>query len=352
MKNAETLEARIADLEKRNLRLEALYEIARDLGSSLQLDPLLDRILTRTLEALNSEIGSVLIHDPDEEILWLRASKGLGAGANEPTAMQMGQGISGWVALHREPILVDDVEADPRFSRRNLERYTTNSLISAPLLVRDKLVGVLNVNNKREGGVYRPEDLDLLVAIASQAAVVIDNAHLYEETQAFCYLDSLTRTFNHPSFQLMLEREFERAQRYERPLSLIVIDIDEFKSYNDQYGHTAGEKAIRSISELICKQSRSSDVNCRYGGDEFAVFLPESSAANARNFAEKIRESVDSHYFPGKVGDMGEHLTVSVGIASFPEDAQTHVVLIDKAEAALFEAKFSGKNKISTAEDI
>jgi diguanylate cyclase (GGDEF)-like protein len=205
----------------------------------------------------------------------------------------------------------------------------------------------MNVNNKQGGEAYTQDDLDLLMAIASQAAVAIENANLFEETLALTYLDSLTRLYNHPSFQKMLERDLDRAKRYSHPLSLVLIDIDDFKPYNDRYGHAAGETALRTISQLICAQSRSSDIVCRYGGDQFAVLLPETDSKNAKHFAEKVRESVDAHYFRGKAGDVAENLTVSVGVAAYPEDARSQVALVDLSSDALYEAKFSGKNTVS-----
>ncbi len=352
MEEADALRQRIALLEERNRRLEVLYETALDLGGSLQLAEVLDRILTRTLEALRSEIGSVLILDPDEEVLWLRACRGLDIAPAEATGMLLGEGISGWVAQNRKPILVEDVEADPRFARRSRERYTTRSLISTPLLIHDRLIGVMNVNNKKGGEIYTQEDLHLLVAIASQAAVAIENANLYEETVALTYLDSLTRLYNHSSFQKMLEREMERSKRYQRPLSLVVIDIDDFKPYNDRYGHGTGEEALRTIAQLICAQSRSSDILSRYGGDQFAALLPETESKSANQFADKVRESVDAHYFRGEAGDVAEHLTVSAGVAAYPEHARSHVGLLDMALEALFEAKFAGKNTVRGPGDL
>ena len=353
MDDQEHLHARIAALEERTRRLEVLYETARDLGGTLRLDDLLDRILARALDALRSEVGSILVVDEEDgEWLRLRISRGLVGVQPETIRVRIGQGISGWVAQHRQPLFVEDVEADPRFARRSDERYTTRSLVSAPLLARDRLIGVMNVNNKREGAPFTRDDLDLLVAIASQAAMAIANATLHEEALALAHLDPLTRLYNHGHFQRALDREMERAERYGRPLALVLIDIDDFKPYNDRYGHARGDEALKEVADLICAQSRLSDAVGRSGEDTFAAILPETDAKGAWIFAEKVRESVAAHPFPGAAGDLTETLTVSMGVAAYPEDARDRIDLYDIADSALYAAKFAGKNRVSGAEDI
>lgn len=343
---------RLARLEARNRRLEALYETARDLGSSLDLDAILDRVLGYALAALDSRSGEVLIHDADEEVLWVRASRGTDIPPGEAPGIPLGEGICGWVGRERRPLCLEDVNADARFARRSVEHGTAGAILCVPLVVRDRLVGVIKVSGIEGGATYTPDDIDLLTTLGAQIALAIENGHLFEEVVSHTYLDSLTHLYNHASFRNMLEREIDRAERYRRPVALVFFDLDEFKPYNDRYGHAAGNRALCTIARIICSQSRDSDVVSRYGGDQFAVILPETDTKRARTFAEKVRESVDAHYFPGEAGDVPEHLTVSVGVAAYPEDAVKSVALIDMAEGALYESKFAGKNRVSADEDI
>ncbi|MFQ5459141.1 MAG: diguanylate cyclase, partial [Myxococcota bacterium] len=322
------------------------------LADELEIDAFLDGALGRALEALEARRGEILIHDADEDQLWVRASRGTGVPPGEAPAIAMGEGICGWVGKARKPLCLADVNADPRFARREGERDTSGAVLCVPLLVRDRLVGVVKVSGTPPGNSFTHEDLDFLATLGAQIALVIENGHLFEEALSLSYLDPLTRLYNHASFRNMLEREVDRAERYGRSMTLVVIDIDEFKAYNDRYGHAAGNRALRTIGQLVCSQSRASDIVCRYGGDQFAAILPETDAKRARTFAEKVRESVDAHYFPGEAGDVAEHLTVSVGVAAYPEDAAKHVALLDMAEGALYESKFAGKNRVSAAEDI
>ena len=353
MHDGESLHTLIAALQERNRRLETLYETARDLGTPLRLDELLDRILARTLQALRADLGSILVVDnEDDKVLQLRVSRGLPVEPAEIVTIGVGEGISGWVAKQREPLLVQDVESDPRFARGDAENPMTGSFIAAPLLVRDRLFGVMSAGNKQGNAPFTAEDLDLLVAIAGQAAVAIANARFYGEALALTHLDPVTRLYNHGYFQRVLAREVERAERYERPLALVLIDVDDFKPYNDRYEHVSGDEALREIADLIHVQSRSSDIVARAGEDSFALILPETDYKGACLFAEKVRESIAAHPFPGPAGDIAVHLTVSIGVAGYPDDARDRTDLYDVADSALHASKFAGKNRVSGFEDI
>lgn len=353
MDDQESLHTLIAALQERNRRLGMLYETARDLGAALRLDELLDRILARALQALRADIGSILVVDSeDEKLLRLQVSRGLPAEPVEGVSVRAGEGISGWVAKRREPLLVQDVESDPRFPGGDVERTMTGSLIAVPLLARNRLFGVMSANSKQGNEPFTAEDLDLLVAIAGQAAVAIANARFYGEALALTHLDPVTRLYNHGYFQRVLTREIARAERYERSLALVLVDVDDFKPYNDRYEHVSGDEALREIADLIYVQSRSSDIVARAGEDSFAVVLPETDSKGAFLFAEKVRESIAAHPFPGPAGDIAVHLTVSIGVAAYPEDARDRMDLYDVADSALHSAKFAGKNRVSGFEDV
>ncbi len=344
--------ARIAQLEDRNRRLEILYETARDLSSTLQVGEVLDRLLDRTLQVLRESVGCILIHSETQGVLYLRSSRGLPWRRGGRFYMPLGEGISGWVGARREALMIPDVNADARFVLRGLERDIEGPVLSAPLLVRDSLIGVMTVSRGPGGEPHSHEDLELLEAIASHAAVEIENAKLHEETVALRYLDVVTRLCNYTTFQKTLLRELDRADRYGRSLSVVLMDLDDFKQYNDCHGHARGDEALQAAADLIVAQARSSDTVGRIGADEFGVILPESDTKSANLFADKVCESIAAHSFPGPAGDVPGRLTASIGVASFPFDARTAIDLLDIAESAVFESKFSGKNRVSGIEDL
>jgi diguanylate cyclase (GGDEF)-like protein len=258
-------------------------------------------------------------------------------------AMEIGQGISGYVAATGRPLLIPNVEVDPRFARRNHERYYTHSLISSPLLRMGTVLGVVNVNNKRSQESFVPEDLRLLDAIAGHAAVALGNARQYEETLRRAQRDALTGLVNHGHLFATLELEVERALRYERKLSVAMIDIDNFKRFNDRFGHRAGDEALVQVANSLSEICRIHDIVARYGGEEFTVVLPETDHRGALAFGEKIRQMIEYADFGA---DGNEDLTVSVGIAELSAESGTATKLIDAADGQLYQAKSLGRNRV------
>jgi len=332
----------LTHLRRRNAELEVLYGTIRDLTSTLSVHEVLQRLLDRTLEHLHAEIGSIFLLEANG-LLRLSVFQGLPAEIVQEATMSIGTGVTGHVAKSGLSLLVRDVELDPRFRRRNHERYYTRTLISAPLILQDRVRGVINVNNKTSREPFRPEDLRLLEAIAGHAAVALGNAHRYEETLRRAEHDALTGLANHGHFWSSLEREVDRANRYGRSLGLALLDVDHFKSFNDRFGHPRGDEALVAVARAIASRCRGHDIVARYGGEEFAVVLPEASVEGALAFGEKIRESVETTGF----GPSGrEELTVSIGVAVLPVHARGAADLVQRADAELYRAKGSGRNRV------
>ena len=180
----------------------------------------------------------------------------------------------------------------------------------------------------------------MLTMFANQAGLAIENSMLYEQALLRAHTDSLTQLWNHGYFQYSLEEMLSTAKAGERPLSLLLIDIDNFKQYNDQYGHQKGDEILRSISYILREQSRKMDLVCRYGGEEFAIILPDTNRQDAGHIAERLRDAVEKANLP----------TLSIGVASYPEDAKDKQELIELADGALYKAKRLGKNQVQFVE--
>ncbi len=327
-------------LKHAHVRLELLYDTIRDVTSTLSVHEVLERLLRRALGSLDAEMGSILIRGADE-LMRIEASQGLPAEIVEETSMKSGEGICGVVLATGEPLLIEDIEADPRFGWKNHERYYTHSLISAPLLHTGRMQGVININNKRSREAFEVADLQFLEAMAGQASSALANAYSYEELLDRAQRDSLTGLVNHGHLQSILDVEFQRARRYDRLLSFFMLDVDHFKVFNDRMGHPEGDEALRQVARFLESNSRVHDVVARYGGEEFAVILPETGLEGGVCFAEKMRSSVGEASFGGDSAG----LTISVGIA-LSNEVESARALVALADHRLYEAKNGGRDRV------
>ncbi|MFZ3062648.1 MAG: sensor domain-containing diguanylate cyclase, partial [Actinomycetota bacterium] len=214
--------------------------------------------------------------------------------------------------------------------------------------LEDKLVGILYVDDyvQRE---FKEREIIALKLLANQATIALLKAQAFKQTMELAITDGLTKVFNHRYFQEQLGREIKRAKRYRHPLSLIMLDIDYFKKYNDYYGHPKGDSVLRKIAQVLRSTIRETDIVARYGGEEFAIILPETGKPEVGEVARKILEAIEKEdFFGGEILPDGK-FTVSCGIAIFPHDATTREGLIDQADRALYEAKHTGRNRVCAA---
>jgi len=194
---------------------------------------------------------------------------------------------------------------------------------------------------------FNIDQIRIIVANAIKERALKKRAAEGEFYKELSRKDGLTELYNHRFFQQLLETEVSRASRYNRVVSLLMIDIDEFKRYNDTYGHPAGDVVLKKLGSVLKKSSRNYDYVARYGGEEFAVIVPEVGADSARRMAERIRSLVEETEFEGEDIMPGGHLTISLGVASYPMQASTAAELVERSDQALYRAKKDGKNRVA-----
>ncbi|MFC1630972.1 diguanylate cyclase [Candidatus Omnitrophota bacterium] len=221
----------------------------------------------------------------------------------------------------------------------------TKHFVTVPLKAKDKTIGVILVDNIFTGKPITKDDIRILTMFANQAGLAIENSHLYEKTVSLSHSDSLTGLVNHGRFQYLLSRNVQLSAKTKRPLSLIIIDIDYFKHFNDTLGHPAGDKVLINIARILKRTCRSTDIVGRYGGEEFVVVLPDTNKESAWGLAERLRQAIEETKFPNQEVQPSKNLTISLGLASFPEDAKIKDELIVKTDKALYQAKKAGKNR-------
>lgn len=220
----------------------------------------------------------------------------------------------------------------------------TDELVVVPLKAKDKVNGIILADNFITKKPITKDDLRMLIMLANQAGLAIENSQLYEKTVIRAHLDSLTNLWNHGYFQYLLGVELEKAKATLTQLSLIMLDLDDFKIYNDSLGHQSGDNILKEIATLLKNQSRKMDYVCRYGGEEFAIILPYTDKKEAYLIAERLRENIANHPFVHQEILPNKVLTASLGLTSYPKDGTTPSELLSYADKALYEAKAKGKN--------
>ncbi|MFZ0034505.1 MAG: sensor domain-containing diguanylate cyclase [Sedimentisphaerales bacterium] len=244
------------------------------------------------------------------------------------------------IDTHKEPII--------RKSQRAFSgHYQTGSCIIAPLICQDRVVGVLNLADKTEGDSFSCDDIALIELFSQLVGASIGNIKLFEKIQHQATTDGLTGLVNHKTFYEILEKELWRTRRYGGQISLIMVDIDNLKKINDAYGHRAGDKVITEISRKIRGCVRQIDTAARYGGDEFAVILPNTSLADAVVAAERMVNTVADSPITWKKEQIG--LSVSVGVGEYDAESSPEDIT-SRSDQALYMAKQAGKNTVKIFE--
>jgi diguanylate cyclase (GGDEF)-like protein len=318
-----------------------LADVFHEVLSEQSLDDLLERI-SRTVGEL-IPYDDITFYEADEAKRQLRAVYASGPDAEKvlaDEAFSYGVGITGWAAEHREPVLANRAELDPRV------RFVTNttpdpeSLIVVPLVARGHLKGTLNIY--RAGyQEFTEDEFRLVVRFADAAALAIDNAHIRATLERQAQTDPLTGLWNHRAFHERLREVLLLASTEQTPVSLVMLDLDDFKRVNDIYSHATGDHVLSEVASILLAAVRSTDTVCRVGGEEFAIIVPASGLSDAFRLAERLQERVTATPF-GPVGPV----SLSIGIASGPAHAANPRELVACAEVAMMTAKTRGKGQI------
>jgi len=265
--------------------------------------------------------------------------------AAKDVTFKLGEGISGIVAQKGEAVLIQDVSKDDRFLYYKGKVSDIGSFMSVPLKLSDsKIIGVLNIH-KKEINAFRETDKYFFNAIAENVANAIGRARIYEDVQKESMFDYLTRLHTRKYFIESAYREHSKVERYGGIFSIIMIDIDHFKYFNDTYGHLLGDEVLKKVAFLLEANVRQGDVVSRYGGEEFIILLPETDKDGATLSAQKLRTMVEKEVIL-EVGNRSEKIAITAGVASYPEDGQTVAEIIAMADKFLYCGKESGRNRV------
>lgn len=332
------------ELDQRVLDLQMLQRLSTKISSKLEREELLRLIVELFMEVAQVEKGSLMLWDEEREELSIAHGIGISEEAKKHLRLKMGEGIAGKVLEKKKPILISDTLRDTQYKPMETEKkvHKAETLLSLPLVAKGEAVGVITLSNKVSRQPFIRRDEELLSTLASHAAVAVQNAMLYEKA----IHDGLTGLYAHTYFQNRLEEEMGKARRYQAPLSLFMMDIDHFKSFNDTYGHPAGDTVLINIAQITKEAIRGADIAARYGGEEFALILPETDGPGAFKLAERLRKKVEEFDFLREGKPKGKvKITISIGAASYREGMRKET-LISQADQALYRAKREGRNRV------
>ncbi len=333
--------AHLHSLERRRAsQLEAINAIAQETTVVLDLKELLSKVCVLIQKAFQVSHVSVLLKE--EQDLVLRAHYGsLTPRVAEGGHLPAGTGAWGRTLEGGKTRIENDVKAQPDEPGLNEE---TGSRMCIPLVSFGHILGVL-VLESESARVFSTTDIQPLESVADICSTAIQNAHYVERVQQLAYLDGLTGIFNRRFFELRITEEIERARRFDAGMAVIMVDIDNFKRLNDEFGHLLGDEVLRQVSSIFHQQLRKIDVVCRYGGEEFAILLSQTNPRHALSVAEKLRRLVEAWQFPG----VPRPVTISAGAAALPDHGTTRDELVKAADAGLYAAKQEGRNRVRLA---
>jgi diguanylate cyclase (GGDEF)-like protein len=303
-------------------------------------------IVTQMADLMNAERGSLLLLDESAKALTVTAARGMRAPLSEVAPIPVGEGIAGAVLREGLPLIGT---MDNLGQAASPERgYKTKSFISYPISIGNRRFGVLNLADKIGGGAYEASDLSVMDLVAPQIALAIERASWQQRANQFQLMsitDPLTGLHNRRYLEARLTEELSRSKRYDYPLSFMMIDIDDFKLYNDRNGHQAGDRALEITAQCLRAALRKVDVASRYGGEEFSILLPQTTLQEAGVLADRIRRKILSAAFPhGKSQPLGA-VTVSIGLSTFSASLDSAEAIVRAADRALYHAKSHGKNR-------
>jgi diguanylate cyclase (GGDEF)-like protein len=330
------------DLQRRIAELAAVRATAADIAAELDLSHLLEAILERAVRLLNASGGDLGLFDEASQELEIFVSHNMG---RDYTGVRqvLGEGAMGQAALRREPVIVDDYQSW-EWRSAQFEGGFWNSVIAAPLLHGSRLVGSIGIVAADPQRRFNKRDQELLTMFAQHAAIAVENARLYKEKRQEAITDELTGLYNRRGLFELGQREVERLQRFEEPLSAIMMDIDHFKQINDAHSHKVGDQVLRALAQRCKKILREVDLIGRYGGEEFAILLPGTGLENACVVAERLRREIE--IMPVYTDHGPVPVTISLGVSTVTPDIKELAVLLDRADTAMYQAKQAGRNRV------
>src|SRR3954470_3178680 len=337
------------DIALAHREIYALYEIAQAMGSSLGVSDTMALISSKLSNIVPFSCCALFLYNDEAETLRCRFATGVEAETIQQLTIRNGHGLTGWVARNRRPLVNARPSADFEAAGQPSEQTTLHSALVCPLVFNERFIGTISVYHI-EPSVYTDDHRRLLDRISEQAAAVIYNSIVFEQTQEDSLTDPLTGLPNTRFMFMHLTRELARAERLKTEVSLLVMDLDNFKDINDSHGHHVGDRALCEVARVLRAAIRPYDICVRYAGDEFIVVLAGCGAEEAEHKRQELQKTIDEAHFEARPGRRVQ-LGVSVGTAVFPHDGESYESLLASADSRMYQDKSSRKRESGNGHD-
>lgn len=337
----------VESLKRKVKEMETLNEIVRAINSSLRPKEILKIIMEKTADFVKAEGWSILLLDKEKQELVFEAAAGEAGQKLIGIRLKINQGVAGWVARTGKSLIVEDVTRDPRFydGVDKKTKFITKSILCVPMKSGNEILGVVEVVNKVGGEPFTKDDLEIFENLVQHITIALRNAQLYNKMEETSITDDLTKLYNTRYCNQILDEFIRERLATRAKISLIFFDVDFFKLVDDNYGHLVGSETLRLIGERARAVIRDKDIAVRYGGDEYIIVLPDTDKPTAAIIAERIKKAIEEKPFPAQDGK-SFNVTVTLGVATFPEDALSRDDLIGRADKAMYEGKMTGRNRV------
>ena len=331
---------RVQERDKMLKQHEALYHLGLIIENIDSLSGAAYAIVDYATKLTGTPAGSIAIFDDTAGDMKLAAAKGFSAAFKKKDRWEVRKGgLTAHILNQEGPITIEDLR-EHQGQNPLLLKEGVRAVLATPLVVERRIVGILYVNDFKTKK-FRSEDLSLFSLLSIYAALTIDRVKSIEEMRLLSITDGLTGLYNQRYLMEQLQKEVDRASRHDHHVSVIMIDVDRFKNYNDKFGHLEGNKVLRLVAAMLKKALRISDTASRFGGEEFCLILPEVGKAGARTLAKRLLKEIEGSKMPHT------KVTVSGGIATFPEDGDNYIKLLKVADERLYKSKKGGRNKVT-----
>ncbi|MDD5761893.1 MAG: sensor domain-containing diguanylate cyclase, partial [bacterium] len=334
------LEEARANLESNVQYLRTIAEVSTVIAGTLDPEELYRIIPERVMGKLGLNDFCIMLYSDETKRLVAKSVSAGDEGTMPVFTLAPGEGVAGKVFSTGEPVWIPDVRSSPDFLHYGGRRTDVRSFMCVPLVSKGKNIGVLMLNHA-EPNAFEPELLPTMQVLASYLAIAMENAGMFGIVRSLAEKDSLTLLYNHGAFHEKLAIEMERANRYVRPMAVIMLDLDRFKEINDRYGHTTGDRVLALVAGALGAHLRKTDIAARYGGDEFAVILPETDLSSAAVIAERIAEGISNVRLDIGGGSVIS-FTASVGYAACTYDAPGRGDILNTADRLMYDSKRRG----------